>query len=1054
MLASASRAGWLGLILAALLPVAGQAQQTSATVSGTVTARETSTPLSGVNVVIVGTGRGAVTGENGRYTITGVNPGTVTVEARRVGLQPLRRENVTVTLDGPNTVDFALEQATLRLQEIVATGVVDPVEGVKVPFTVAKLSQEDLPVPSTGSAAGMIMGKVAGASIIPGRGPNAGVQIQLRTPTSQFKSTSPMFIVDGVVLSQAFGSTTADIDNLDIVSIEVIKGAAAASLYGSRAANGVVSITTNRGNQLAMGTTQVRVRSEFGQNRVANYLEKPSYHWYRVNQGDPYTDENGVTVGYLDYVDADSNWVSRADRVAPGTATAFMDKPYRDPLYDHARDFWKPGAFMSNNISVQRNSQGTNFSIGFTNFREPGILPWNDGVTRNTELLNLDHRIRDDLLFTLSTQHSRMLEDANPISFTELSRINADVNIKAPGNDVAGFPYLIQPDSTSTIPNPMYRLWRNDEHERRLRTFINSELTYTPLSWLSLHGSLGYDRSDRGYDEFTPRGGLELNGEDLERGDIYREQNFTDSFNGQLSGTVMQAFGDLTVRTTLRGLVESERNRLLNAESNTFTSSGVKRIQVGVNQFGESYDSERRAISALVSTAMDYDGKYVLDLLYRYDGNSLFGEAERWNPFYRVAAAYLINEEPWWPVADLSLFKVRLARGTGGTRPDFLDQYETLQLETGGGIVRRVLGNPLLKPEVSTETELALETIWKNRVSVQLTQVWNKTTDNIIGVAVPAVSGYNTQELNAGSIEAQTFEVTVQAQMFQRGTFRWELNLVGDRSRNRVTEFNRPCYGDGLLLRCNGEVLGKMRGSRFITSTDELLDDARALDEFDVNDEGYVVWVGAGNSWTDGIASNLWGTSRSIGGVTYTWGAPIAYRDPLSRTISDDEVIGDSNPWGNFGIGNTLQWGDFTLYGLFTGQVGGDIYNDRLQQLYNSADHPDVIQAGRPDSLKKPLAYYATYLYAGNRYDKHYVESATHAKLQEASISYRVPTSALGRFSRFGLDGARFELVGRNLFTLTKYSGYDPLSGTQLRRVEALGYPQYRTFTGVVQLTF
>lgn len=1052
MLTSVSRATWLGFILAASLPAVAQAQET-ATVTGTVTALEGGTPLSGVQVFVVGTGRGAVTGETGRYTIAGVVPGTVTIEARRLGLQPNRREGVVITAAGPNVVDFALAPAVLRLQSLVTTGVVDPIEGVKVPFTVAKLTQENLPVPSTGSAAGMIMGKVAGASIIPGRGPNAGVQIQLRTPTSQFKSTSPMFIVDGVVLSQSFGSTTADIDNLDIVSIEVIKGAAASSLYGSRAANGVVSITTSRGNQLEVGTTQVRVRSEVGQNRVANYLDKPRYHYFLINEGEPYT-RNGETVETGDYIDEDGNRVSRTDREALSLDEAFMDNPYKDPLFEHGRQFFKPGMFMSNNVTVQRNMQGTNFSIGFTNFREPGILPWNDGVVRNTARLNLDHRIRDNLLLTLSSQHSRSNEDVEPISFTEVSQLNADVDLRAPGDGFKGFPYRVVPDSTSTIPNPLYRLWRNDWERRRTRTLINTELTYTPLDWLTLNGMVGYDRSDRGEDFFLERGLLDQDGDGLEVGEIEMDQNFTDSFNGQLSATFLQAFRDLTIRTTLRGLVEAERNQNLEAEGNTFTSSGVERVEATLNQFGDNEIEERRAVSALISTAMDYDGKYILDLLYRHDGNSLFGRANRWNGFYRVAGAYLMSEEPWWPVASLNVFKLRLSQGTGGTRPDFLDQYEAQLIETGGGIVRRALGNPFLKPEVSTETELGLETIFKNRVSVQLTQVWNKSRNNIIGVAVPAVSGYNTQELNAGSIEAQTFEVTIQAQMLQRGNFRWEMNLVGDRSRNRVTEFNRPCYGDGLLKRCNNEVLGKMRGGRHIETTDELLEDARAMsDQFDVNDDGYVVWVGAGNTYQDGIAKDLWGTSTTIGGITYEWGAPVWYRLP-NRTISDDEIIGDSNPWANFGLGNTFQWGDFTLYGLFTGQIGGNIYNDRTHDLYNSADHPDVVQAGKPDGLKKPVAYYTSYLTDAVGYEKHFVETATHAKLSEASISYRVPRSALGRFDRFGLDGARFEVIGRNLFTLSRYSGYDPLSGTQLRRIEALDYPQYRTFTGVVQLTF
>jgi len=1044
---------WLGVVLATVLPLSVQAQ--AATVTGRITAADEGAPLMGVSVVVVGTSRGAVTGDNGRYTITGVTPGVVTVEARRIGVVASRRENVSVTAEGPNVVDFVLQASVLRLQSVVTTGVVDPTEGVKVPFTVATLTKKDLPVPSTGSAAGMVMGKVAGASIIPGRGPNAGVQIQLRTPTSQFKSTSPMFIVDGVVLSQAFGSTTADIDNLDIVSIEVIKGAAASSLYGSRAANGVVSITTNRGNQIEMGTTQIRVRSEMGQSRVANYLEKPRFHHYQVNEGAQYVDANGMTVRPFDYIDDDGNKVERARRDTPGAATNFMDNPYLDPLYDHGRQFFRPNMFLSNNISLQRNTQGTNFSIGFTRFTDPGILDWNDGVTRNTARLNLDHRIRENLLLTLSTQHARSFEDVEPVTFTDVAQLNPDVNLRAPGDGYKGFPYRILPDSTSTITNPFYDLWRNNNVERRTRTFINSELTYTPLSWLSLNAAFGYDRSDRGEEDFLERGLIDDDGEGIELGSIERNQDFTDSFNGQLSSTFLQAFGGLTLRTTLRGLFEAERTQNLEASGTEFTSSGVRRVEATLNQFGDNEDEQRRAVSGLISTALDYEGKYILDVLYRYDGNSLFGVENRWNGFYRAAGAYLMSEEPWWPVADLSLFKIRLAQGTGGTRPDFLDQYEAQQIETGGGIVRRALGNPLLRPEVSRETELALEAIYKNRISIQLTQVWNKTRDNIIGIAVPALSGYNTQEYNAGSIEAQTFEVTIQAQMIQRENFRWEVNLVGDRSRNRVTEFNRPCYGDGLLLRCNNEVLGKMRGGRHIEKLDELLPDALALSsQFDINDDGYVVWVGEGNTWRDGIAKNLWGTTTEIGDIDYSWGAPVWYRDPLSRNITDDEIIGDSNPWANFGLGNTFQWGGFTLYGLFIGQLGGSIYNDRLHDLYNSLDHPDAVQVGKADERKKPVAYYNTYLTDAVGYEKHFVEEATFAKLAEASLAYSVPTSALSRFSRLGLDGARFELIGRNLFTLTKYSGYDPLSGTQLRRVEELDYPQYRTFTGVVQLTF
>jgi TonB-linked SusC/RagA family outer membrane protein len=1055
-LAVASVSIWLGLALASVLPAEIQAQ--TATVSGTVTDEERGVPLPGVQVVVVGTSRGAMTSETGRYTITGVTPGIITLEARRVGLEPGRTENVRTTANQTTTVDFALRTSVLRLQTVVTTGVVDPVAGVKVPFTVARLSAEDMPVPTTSGPGGAIQGKVAGVQIIRGVGPMADAQIQLRTPTSQFKNTSPMIIVDGLVLSSSFNLTTADINNLDIASMEVIKGAAASSLYGSRAANGVISITTNRGTDIAQGTTQIRTRSELGKNNIANYLRKPQYHHYRINQGEAYVDANGVTVQPLDYVDADLNYVTRTNRVVEpfGQSTlGVSDKPYKDPLYDHARQFWRGAGFMENRITMQQNSQSGNFQIGLLRATEPGILPNNDGLVRHSANVNLDHRLRDNLNLSISANHLRSTEEPQSVIFTDLNRVNPDVNLLTPGPAGQSFPYLIQPDSTETLTNPLYRGWGLENENQRVRTLVNTDLNFSPLHWLSLNGNFGYDRSDRGFYRFEERGRLNNNGETTSTGDMDREQYWTDGFSGTIGGTVLQGIGDLTLRTTVRGLFERERYQGLQASSNNFSSSGVKRLQAGANISAINTDTDTRALSGLISTALDYNSKYVADVLYRYDGNSRFGPTERWHSYYRLAGAYRMAEEPWWPFENVNEFKLRYSRGTGGTRPDFLDQYETLQLEQGGGIIRRILGNPLLRPEVSTEQEVGLEMIFNNRVSVQLVQVWNFSEDNIIGVAVPALSGYNTQELNAGAIRANTFEVTVQAEILRRGNFRWETNIVGDRSRHRVVEFDRPCYGDGLLLRCNNEILGVMRGSRFVEHTGELLAPARArADEFMYNDEGYLVWVGAGNTFEEGVSKNLWGTSTSIDGLSYLWGRPITFRDTITGFIAEEEIIGNSNPWGNFGVGNTVRWGDVTVYALLTGQFGGSIYNDARQQLHRSTDHPDLDQFGKPEGLKKSRDYYVNGLYHGNRWTKNYVEEATYAKISQASITYRVPNTLLGRLPTLGLSAVRVEGIARNLATFSKYSGYDPERGTALRRVDSLGYPRYRTFTGVVHLTF
>ena len=198
-------------------------------ITGLVADSSTGSPVAGVSVVITGTTLGAVSSDNGRYTIAVVSPGTYTLEARRLGFLPVRRQGVVVTAGQATTVDFRVSTAALHLQETVITGVVDPTAGTKVPFTVGRVTAEDMPVPPTNAVAS-IQGKIAGVAIVPPAQPGDGISIQLRTPTSINKSTSPLIVVDGVILSNVTASS-ADLNSLDIESIEVVKGAAGSSLW-------------------------------------------------------------------------------------------------------------------------------------------------------------------------------------------------------------------------------------------------------------------------------------------------------------------------------------------------------------------------------------------------------------------------------------------------------------------------------------------------------------------------------------------------------------------------------------------------------------------------------------------------------------------------------------------------------------------------------------------------------------------------------------------------------------------------------------------------------
>jgi hypothetical protein len=272
---------------------------------------------------------------------------------------------------------------------------------------------------------------------------------------------------------------------------------------------------------------------------------------------------------------------------------------------------------------------------------------------------------------------------------------------------------------------------------------------------------------------------------------------------------------------------------------------------------------------------------------------------------------------------------------------------------------------------------------------------------------------------------------------------------VADRSRHEITEFNRRCFRTGTasaFYRCEGETLGTMYGTRFLTSLSELPEGVPA-NEFQVNDDGLVVWVGQGGSYRD----QQWGTSSSGLEQSFDWGMPILELDEAGNSAVTR--IGDSNPDFNWGLSSNLRWGNLTLYGLLSAQVGGDVYNRTNQRMYQYFRSGDTDQAGRPDDLKKTTDYYSV-LYAANLINEWFIEPAGFVKLREVSVRYRMPRSTLDRIPGVGIDAMTVFAIGRNLFTWSDYSGYDSEVGTPLSRIDDFVYPQFRTLTAGVEIRF
>ena len=1032
------------LILA--MAAAAAAQENTGRIAGTVTEEGSGQPLAGVQVYLDGTTLGTLTSNEGRFVMANLRPGSYTVMAQIIGHAQGRQPGVAVAAGQTVTVDFKLRTAVLSLQEVVVTGVTDPIAGVKSPLSIAKVTKENIAtVPTTASAVASIQGKVAGALIVRGSGlPGEGVNVLLRSPTSiqQNDSNSPLFVVDGVILSNTIGRTTVDLEALDIESIEVVKGAAAASLYGSKAAAGVIAITTSRGKNLALDQTRIQMRTEFGASSAPEPIRLSNAHNYRMNASG-------------EWLDVNNSVVPRSQRAV--STDNMMDKPYTLGTFDNINQYFRPAQFLTTTFNLAHNSASTSFMTSFNQFQDRGALATNDGFVRRDLRVNLDHRLHNKLSLAISAYHSRTAQDLTIQNegeggiFWDLLLIEPDVDVGKKGPDGL---YLQQPDSGIAIENPLWREGIDDEDRWRTRTLGAIDLRFSPLSWLNFSGNFSYDRSDTKYRYYEPKGRpTSITADQPSGGELQKDDDFADALNASLSATVLRNFGKLTTRTTFRGAVEREERTEVEATGEDFYVVGVPDLSVAATRTVASQFTDIRANAYSVNAGLDYDGKYIIDGLIRRDGSSLFGPQERWHNYYRASGAWRVSSESFWPAGStINEFKLRAAIGTAGNRPGFSDQYETWNVSGTGAVTKNTLGNRDLKPEHAREIELGVDMIFANRYSLALTYANQVTKDQLIQLPLPAVIGYQQQWVNTGVNTGQTYEATFEAQLVSRPGFSWSMNLVADRMRTRITEWNRSCLITTLRNLCENASLSEMWGEQHLRSVGEIAAKHPGREsEFQVNDEGYLVWVGQGNTWRDGLARNLWGTNTVIDGRTYAWGIPIVNRDSLGFPTTS--LIGNSAPDVSFGWLNNINWRGIALHTAFHSQIGGNVYNATKQRLYQHQRSGDLDQSAKSAETKKTLDYYQN-LYNVMNPTRHFVEPGSFLKLRELALSYRFQRATLQKLGVPGAESLMLGVIARNLFTISNYSGYDPEVGSVLQRRDYFVYPNTRQLTINAEITF
>ncbi|MFC1564711.1 SusC/RagA family TonB-linked outer membrane protein [candidate division KSB1 bacterium] len=1073
--------------------------QTGAVIRGAVN-DENGDPMQGANVCVKGTEIGALsdfsaaTDSEGNYEFI--------VPARYVNGQIIKlfctnnnykQQEAEITLRaGAITQYFAMEPDVLNLDDVIVTGVIGKTPRKKLTFTVEKVNKAQLYLAPAANMASAMAGKVSSVTVRNTSGaPGSGISVMLRGATSLTRGNEPLVIVDGVIL----GEGLQDLDALDIDSIEMIKGAAASSLYGSRAANGVIRITTKRGNDLAENSTRITFRNEYGFSALPDYDNPLSMHHEfktaAVNGALQWADTAGNALGF----EGDANealtmilgadeiwknyWAARGGKLRGGFergtdwfeysdgtesgSIAFQDNEYFTELHNPIDEFFDPGSFYFNSLSIAQNLGKTNWRVSFSNHRNSGIVRDAEGYYRRNARFNLDHQAREGLHFDMSGYYMVSRVRVMTGGLFGLMFMAPDADLNEPNYD--GTAYHINADRGSREDNPLYGIYNQEDYDDRQRIMGSFNVRYNPCSWFGMEGSFSYDRSDKNNFDYTPIGYKSFDNPDPGGSGYYAMSNAVDyAINSGITGNITYSFNDLRTRWRFGYLYETSRYDSFNARGGTLTVNDLRDLDNVSGTKSASSASERVVSNCfLFITGWDYKDRYIADFLLRRDGSSLFGPYARWNDFFRASAAWRLSEESWFNFGEnINEFKLRYSIGTAGNRPSFQSQYEYIVIFSGASSGPGNLGNKKLKPETSTEQEIGLEVSLFERLGLELTYAAAETKGQILAVPLPRCSGWGSQYQNTGTMENYTWEGSINCRVYSSRDFSWHTRLVMDRTRQRITKLRRPAYRTGpenAYYICEDEEYGTMYGVQWAGSISELSEAAQAnAGLFQVNDLGHIVYVGD-SDWTEGITGDLWGTSGIItdgtNEETYQWGMPIKRLDENGKSFYR---LGRATPDFSWAFSNDLRWKGVQFYALFDASIGGMIYNETRQWAQRENRHNVSDAYGIPDTHKKPFLYWQT-LYDKNSTGGFFAEPASYVKLREITIRYNFRrdqlVDALGNTFGGWLNRVSVGAVGRNLITWTDYSGFDPeVAGGTVFAVDDFRYPNNRQVTAFIEIEF
>ncbi len=726
------------------------------TIRGTVTDAVSTAPVDGAQVVVDGTAQGSLTNTGGRYLITGVPVGTYTVRIMHIGYRTVS-QSVTVSDGASAVLDFTLDISAVTMDEIVATGTAGAVERRKLGTSLGSIDvanvQEVVPLEGFSQA---LEARIPGVrSIGTAGGVGAGKSLQIRGITSFELNQRPVIYIDGVRVdtrSTEWGSIAgatccafsggagedrlSDLNPEEIERVEVLKGAAAATLYGSEASNGVIQIFTKRGRSNT--APQFTFGTSVGFNRHRGNFPTTLYPNFRGPDGFQALDANDALI--------ENGFINNYDLTASGGG--------EDITY---------------------------FVAGGFNYEEGSIKPNNQ--KRGNLRLNLNWTASEKWTVGINSAYSR-----NNI----LALQSGNNWMSLLGNAVLGNPTVATEERPFGEPwIPVSNIKEVDTHSNASRWTGGVNISFEPTDFFSNKLTFGLDNVDDQKTRILPFGSFYVYiGEAGERNIGYRSaRTFTADYLGNLRFGLTDA-----IRSDFSFGAQGfwEQQNISMATGKEFAGPGVTTVGGAANTFGDENFTEVVTLGVFAQNRFEFSDQLFATVGVRVDGHSAFGTNFGLQTYPKADIAYNFNSADNALPGFMTNLKVRAAVGMAGKAPGAFDAFQTFDptavLNDVPGVTPDNPGNPNLEPEKTTEFELGFDAgLWDDVVGVSVTGYYAKTRDALLAVALPASEGFASAQLrNAGEIENRGVEVQVNATPINRQALRWSTTVNFDWSENEI----------------------------------------------------------------------------------------------------------------------------------------------------------------------------------------------------------------------------------------------------------------------------